>query len=305
MPDVRADPLSPLDAATLWPQLGSLSTEVVAMSAGENVFVASALTSTGLSNLPRMPRTVVLGIRGGLRYRGILVGRELDGGAAWEVASLRIRRDKDDDAVTALIAGAGLEVAQRQGRTLFLRAPESSPHTTALQRGGLMSYREEHLYAIRGRGGQNADENFRPMTRADRAGVFRLYCNVVPQHVRSAEAPTQQDWRAVVDAYACDREFLASTEKGVAAWVGFGERECRMLVDGSVSGLAEAAFLLLEAIAPRQATLVLDESQSQLEHIAAERRYTELGVRLVYARRLAVLHPLKEVVAVQAEIARP
>ena len=109
----------------------------------------------------------------------------------------------------------------------------------------------------------------------------------------------------MVDAYACDREFIASTDRGVAAWVGFGERECRMLVDDSVSDLADAAFTLLETIAPRQATLVLDESQSQLEHVAAERRYTELGVRLVFARRLAVLHPLKEVVAVQAEIARP
>ncbi len=305
MSDLRADPLSPLDAATLWPQLGRLATEVVAMNSAENVFVASTLAATGITHLPRMPRTVVVGIRRGLTYRGILVGRELDGGAAWEVVSLRLRRDKDDDVVTALLTGTGLEMARRGGRTLFLRAPEGSPHTQALHRGGLLSFREELLYAIRGRDSSIVESPFRPMTRPDRPGVFRLYCRAVPQHVRRIEAPTQQGWRAVIGAYDCDREFVATGEKGVIAWAGFGPRECRLLIDSTLAGLAETALTLVEGQASRHGTLVLDLEQSDLQHIAAERGYTALGVRLVFARQLAALNPLKEMVAVQAEIARP
>ena len=83
MSELRAEPLSPIDAATLWPQLRRLATEVVATRAGENLLLSSGLAATGLTHLPRMPRTVVVGLRRGLNYRGVLVGRELAGGAGW------------------------------------------------------------------------------------------------------------------------------------------------------------------------------------------------------------------------------
>src|SRR6185503_10792169 len=160
--DVRADPLSPIDAAALWPQLRRLSTEVVATRAGENLLVASGLAAAGITNLPRMPRTVVAGVKRGLSYRGVVVARELAGGAGWEVVSLRIAREKDDEAVTALLGCAGLEVARRGGRTLYLRYPEGSPHGDACRRSGLLPYKQEHLYALPVWGARPGVTSFRP-----------------------------------------------------------------------------------------------------------------------------------------------
>jgi hypothetical protein len=302
MSDLRAEPLSPIDAATLWPQLRRLSTEVVATRAGENLLVSSGLAATGLSNLPRVPRTIVLGVKRGLSYRGVLVGRELDGGAGWEAVSVRIAREKDDDAVAALLGSAGLESARRGGRALFMRSPEGSPHATGIRRGGLMAYRSERLFAIRGQG--LGTERFRLAGRGDRHGVFRLYCRVVPEHVRRQEAATQTEWRAVLGSFDCEKEHVAEGERGVIAWAGFGERECRVMVD-AVEGLADAALDCVEAHAPRHGVLVLSEEQSAIEERAVDRGYVPLGVRLVCARRLAALNDLKEVVAAPADLAMP
>ncbi len=303
MSDLRAEPLSPIDAATLWPQLRRLSTEVVATRTGENLLVSSGLAATGLSNLPRVPRTIVLGVKRGLSYRGVLVGRELDGGAGWETVSVRIARDKDDDVVVALLGGAGLEVARRGGRTLYLRSPDGSPHANAIRRCGLVSYRTERLFAIRGHSAASEDA-FRPAERVDRQGIFRLYCRVVPEHIRRNEAVTQTEWRAVLDSFDCEKEHVVDGERGLIAWAGFGERECRLMVD-SVEGLTDAALDCVEAHAPRQGVLVLAEDQEHVEQLALARGYVPLGVRLVCARRLAALNDLKEVVAAPAEMAMP
>ena len=77
MSDLRAEPLSPIDAATLWPQLGRLNTEVIATRGGENLLVSSGLAATGLTHLPHVPRTSVLGVRRGLGYRGVCVARDI------------------------------------------------------------------------------------------------------------------------------------------------------------------------------------------------------------------------------------
>jgi hypothetical protein len=299
--ELRADPLSPIDAATLWPQLHRLGTEVVATRSGESLLMRSGLAATGLTHLPRMPRTAVLGVKRGLSYRGVVVARELAGGAAWEAVSLRLVRDKDDEVVTALLSGAAGEAARRGGRTLYVRCAEGSPHATAVRRAGFLAYRLERLYAVPHRAAPGAESVFRPATRADRHGVFRLYCRVVPEHVRRHEAPTQQDWRAVLDSYDCEREFVAERDGALVAWIGSSEREANLLVDGGGEGLADAALDLVESQAGRHGTLVLADYQGDLEHNAAARGYTALGVRLMCARRLAALNPLKEAVAVPAE----
>jgi hypothetical protein len=299
MRELQAEPLSPIDAATLWPQMHRLATEVIATRAGENLLVSSGLAATGLTRLPRVPRTVVLGLKRGLGYRGVLVARELAGGAGWEAVSLRIARDKDDEAVVAMLSAAGLEVSRRGGRTLYLRYPEGSTHRDAIRKGGLMPYRLERLYAIPP-SPKPSDTPFRQAHRADRHGVFRLYCRVVPEHIRRQEAPTQQDWRSVLDSYDCVREYVFDGEGTIAGWVGLGERECRVMVESSIEGLVDAALDLIETHAPRHGTLVLSEDQSIFEHHAAERGHTPLGVRLLCARRLALMNPLKEVVAVPA-----
>ncbi len=302
MTDLRADCLSPLDAATLWPQLGSLGTEVVAVRPGERFVFNSALAATGISNLPRIPRTAVLGIRRGLRYRGVLVVRELAGGAAWEALSLRIARPKDDDAVTVLASTAGLEVARRGGRGLLLRIPEGSPHQDAIRRAGLVAYGQEHLLAMPPEHSHARTTALRTATRQDRHGVFRLYCRVVPEHIRRQEAPTQQDWRAVHDSFDCDHEFVLDREDEVIAWTGLGPREARALLAPGTEGLVDAVLDLIEGHDGRHATLVATQYQFDLQRRAEERGYSPLGTRLLCVRRLAVLNPLKEdVAAVTAE----
>jgi len=300
MTDLRAEPLSPIDAATLWPQLGRLATEVIATRGGESLLVRSGLAATGLTHLPRIPRTAVLGVKRGLGYRGVVVAKELAGGAGWEAVSLRLAREKDDEAVTALLGGAAAEVAARGGRSLCLRSAEGSPHKDAIRRAGFMAYRIERLFAVPG-GRPPAETLFRPAVRADRHGIFRLYCRAVPEHIRRQEAPTQQEWRAVLDSFDASREFVLDRDGAIAAWVGMGERESRILEDGTGEGVADAALALIESAGPHHGTLVLAEDQVSLEREAATRGYTALGVRLVFARRMALLNPLKEVAAVPAE----
>jgi hypothetical protein len=300
MKEMRAESLSPIDTATLWPQLGRLSTEVVAVRSGEHLLLNSALAATGLARLPRMPRTAVIGIRRGLSYRGVLVAKELSGGAGWEVESLRIARDKDDEAVTALLAATGSEVARRGGRTLYMRLPQGSPHGAAVRKGGLMVYTEEHLFAML-RTKAEVDSGFRPATRQDRHGIFRLYCRVVPENVRRQEAPTQQDWRAIHDSFDCDRQLVLDGEGALAAWIGFGGREVRLLADSTMAPVVDEALDVAEAYEGRHNILVAMQYQFDVQRIATDRGYTELGTRLLCARRLAVFNPLKEVVAVPAD----
>jgi hypothetical protein len=297
MSELRAEPLSPIDAATLWPQLGRLNTEVIATRGGENLLVSSGLAATGLTHLPRVPRTSVLGVRRGLSYRGVCVARELSGGAGWEVVSIRIARPKDDETIIALCEGVSHEVAARGGRTVYLRFAEGSLHADALRKGGFFAYRLERLYAVRD-GETRRESSFRSSTRADRHGTFRLYCRAVPEMVRRHEAPTQQDWRAVLDSFDCDREFVLEGPGGAfVAWVGIGDRESHVLVDDPDSGAVAETLDLVESQGARHGTLVVAEHQFPIESAAVERGYPAMGTRLMCARRLALVNPLKEVVA--------
>ena len=196
---------------------------------------------------------------------------------------------------------SALEAARRNGRILFVRYPESSPHATGLQRAGLISYREEHLFALPRTGRSAANSAFRAAARSDRAGTFRLYCKAVPQHVRRSEALTQQEWRAVIDSFDCEKEYVAEGDRGIVAWAGFGERECHLILEPGIEGLSDAALDLIESHGPRHGTLVLGDDQDGLHDRAAERGYTAMGVRLVCARRLAQLQSLKEVSPLPAE----
>src|SRR5690606_34419232 len=113
--------------------------------------------------------------------------------------------------------------AIREGRTLFLRYAEGSPHAEALRKAGFFAYRLERLYAIRG-GKPSNETPFRPAVRADRGQIFRLYCRAVPEMVRRNEAPTQQEFRALLDSFDSNHEFVLDGEGSLAAWVGIGER---------------------------------------------------------------------------------
>ena len=300
MSELRADTLRPIDAATLWPQLHRLATEIIATRGAENLLVASGLAATGITRLPKIPRTVVVGVKRGLGYRGVSIARELSGGAGWEVVSVRLARDMDDEAVIALLQSVSQEVAQRGGRTLYLRYAEGSPHAPALRRGGFYAYRLERLYVVP-LTDKPQDTPFRPATSTDRHGVFRLYCRAVPEIVRRVEAPTQQEWRAVLDSYDANKEFVLDDTGTLSAWVGVGERESHVLIDSADGEVVDAALDLIETHSGRHATLVVAEHQGNVERLACERGYTPMGVRLMCARRLAVLNTLKEVVAVPAD----
>jgi len=302
MTRLRAEPLSPIDAATLWPQLHRVDTEIIATRGGENLLVSSALAATGLTRLPRLApirRTAVIGLRQGVGYRGVLAARELAGGAAWEVVTLRIRRDKDDDAVLALLDGIAHETMRRGGRSLFLRYAEGSPHADALRSGGIFPCRLERLYAVP-LSASPSNGLFRPANRRDRHGIFRLYCHAVPEAVRRHEASTQQEWRAVLDACECRREHVLDRGAALAAWVGMGEREAHVMTDDT-EGAPDAALDLVEAQLGHHGCLVIPQHQPELERAALGRGYTALGVRLMCVRNLAKRISLKEVVAVPAD----
>jgi hypothetical protein len=242
-----------------------------------------------------------VGVRRGLNYRGVLVARELAGGAGWECVSLRLVRDKDDEAVIGLLNSACHEIASRGGRTGYLRVAEGSPHLGAVHRAGFAAYQTELLFALPPGRTLREARGFRSVGRADRAGIFRLYCRAVPEHVRRYEAPTQQDFRAVHDSYDCEKEFVVERDGGLDAWVGFGDREARVIADWQVEGISDVVLDLIEREAPRQAAVVFGQEQSNFHHNALARGYTALGERLVCARRLAVLNSLKEVVAAPVE----
>ncbi|GBD24168.1 hypothetical protein HRbin29_01842 [bacterium HR29] len=307
MTELRAEPLSPIDAATLWPQLHKLSTEVVATRTGERLLLAAGLAATGLDRLPRLPRTLVAAVRRGLAYRGIIVARALAGGRAWEIVSLRLEREVDDEAIIALVDAASADAARRGGLQLLVRLPDGSPHREAVRRAGLTTYLREELYAPPPKTGSgHLPPVVRPVSRADRAGVFRLYSRAVPERVRRTEAPTAADWRAVLDSYDCDEQYAARCDDRVAVWVGIGEREARALIDPNGGPqLRELAIDTVLARLGRHGVLVVPEFAPELAEAAMLRGFVPLGCREAAARRLARLEPLKEAVPIPASAMVP
>ncbi len=301
MSELRAEPLSPIDAATLWPQLGRLDHEVLSHR-GENLLISSGLAATGLGRLPRLPKTMVLGVRRGLRYRGLLVARSLEGGAGWEVVSLRLAREDDDEAIGPLLATVASEVGARAGRSIYLRCPDETAHREPLRRGGFMPYTRELLFSLP-RVSNTGGDLFRSEKRSDRHGVFRLYCRVVPEPIRRNEAPTQQEWRALHASYDCSEEFVFEHEGTIAAWVGRGHAEVRVLAESQVEGLIDAALDRAEEEGSGRGTLVVPEFQFEIERAARARGYLAAGARFVAVRRLAALQTLMEVVSVPADTA--
>ena len=298
MSDAHAEPLSPLDAATLWPQLRRLSTEVIATRHGDSLFVKSGLAAAHLTNLPKVRRTMVMGMRKGLGYRGVLVARELSGGIAWEVVSLRLARDIDDEAVEALLVATAKEVLARSGHTLYLRFAEGSPHEAAIRHGGFTSYVSETLFAPPPEPVDPPEMGaLRDIAKADSYAVFRLYCQASPEPVRRHEAPTFEAWAGVHDALDVAGEFVAGDEGSLTLWVGLGQRAGRLFVRDGDQPLIVAALSAIETAVGRSGTLVAYEYQETVARAALERGYTELGTRMVCARSLAIAQTLAERVA--------
>jgi hypothetical protein len=298
MSDISAEPLSPLDAATLWPQLRRLSTEVIATRHGDSLLLKSGLAAAHLTSLPKVRRTMVMGMRRGLGYRGVLIARELSGGVAWEVVSLRLARDTDDEAIETLLAGTAREVLVRSGHTVYLRYAEGSPHETAIRRGGFVSYVSETLFAPPPPADPLEMDALRDIEKSDAYAVFRLYCQSSPEPVRRHEAPTFEAWGGVHDAFDVAGEFVADGDGSLMLWVGLGEREGRMFIRDADEGLTAAALNAIEAGVGRSGTLVAYEYQEMVARAAIERGYTELGTRMVCARSLAISQTLAERVAV-------
>ncbi len=295
--ELTAYPLSPIDAATLWPQMPRLDTEVVATRSSENLLLRSGIAAIGLAHLPHVPRTSVLGVKRGLRYRAVVVTRELAGGSAWEVVSLRLARDIDNDAVECLLGAAANEMVRRGGKRLLMRYAESSPHEDAVLGAGLRPFVAEQLYAIPSRNVLPGNGPFRTVVRSDRPALFRLYCRAVPESVRRNEALTQQEFRAIYDSHDVAHEFALDLEAGMGLWVGIGDREARVMAGTVPRESLDLSLDLIEAQPSRAATLVVAEYQPEVASCAEARGYALMGTRLVSARRMAILNPLKEVAA--------
>jgi len=304
--DAQAELLSPIDAATLWPQLHRLGTEVAAVRLGESLLVRAGVAATGLTRLPRMPRTILLGIRKRLGYRGVLVARELAGGQSWEVVSLRLHREKDDGSVQTLLDEAAREIARRGGRGAFLRMLEGSPHQAGATQAGFAAYTSERLYAPPPGGSSPGGAGpFREARASDGAGIFRLYCRAVPESVRRQEALTQQEWRAVHDLYGAEREFVRDEGGSLVVWCGLTSHEAHVLLSEGEGDLAGEALACIGAHLGESGTLVAAGYQPALERAALERRYLPLGRRLVLGRRLALLRRAEERVALADTFAVP
>jgi len=298
MSDSSAEPLSPFDAATLWPQMGRLDTEVIATRQGESLLVRSGLAATRLTNLPHVRRTVVMGVRRGLGYRGVLVARELSGGIAWEVVSIRIARESDEGAIELLLAGVVEEVLQRAGRTLYLRYAEGSPHEVAIQHSGFTAYVSETLYAPPPPVPPPEMVSIRAIDKEDAYAVFRLYCQVSPEQVRRRESPTFEAWAAVRDSLDTSGELVSDGERSLVLWVGLGEREGRIFHHSADPTVLDTGLSAVESGIGPSGTLVVFDYQSAVSQRGVERGYTELGTRMVCARGLAITQTLEERVAV-------
>ena len=298
MSESSAEPLSPMDAASLWPQMRRLDTEVIATRHGENLLVSSGLAATRLTNLPRVRRTVVLGVRRGFGYRGVLVARELGGGIAWEVVSVRLARDTDEEAIDALLVAVSEELRRRSGHALYLRYAEGSSHAVTIKRSGFHPYVSETLFAPPPAAGAPNLASLRDARKADAYDVFRLYCQTAPERVRRHEAPTFDAWAAVHDSFDVSGELVCDAEPGLRAWIGLGEREGRLFHrEDDAEGVLEAALAAVETSVGRTGTLVSFDYQESVARRAIQRGYTELGTRVVCVRNLAIAQALEERVA--------
>ena len=216
------------------------------------------------------------------------------------MVSVRLARDMDDETVVALVAAACEEAAHRLSRTVYLRIAEGSPHIAAVRRSGMLAYSLEFLFAPSSDVVAPLETPFRSAIGQDRHAIFRLYCRAVPGHVRRQEATTQQEWRAVLDSYECDHEFVVERDGAIVAWVGAGAREARILIDGDHPDTIVGALDLIETKIGRHGIVVLGEYQIAEHRLASERGYTSLGTRLICARRLAIRTTLKEAIAVSS-----
>lgn len=300
MNERSAGPLQAMDVATLLPQLRRLRTEIVALRPSASIASHPLLATAGLGNLPRLRRHVTVAARTGRDIGGVAVIRELAGGSAWEVVSARLAREKDDDTVEALLASAGDTTATLGGRMLFIRFAESSPHESAIRRSGLIPYAAETLYAPPPATSERRPGPFRPVERNDRHGIFRLYCRAVPEVVRRNEAITQPEFRSLLDTFAITSEWVVEANGTIVAWAGAGPHEARLLDAGDLDEAIPRGLDLARTYLSNAGALVLGEHQQAEHRVAVERGYTPLGTRRLAARRLALLNPLKEAVAVPA-----
>jgi hypothetical protein len=158
----------------------------------------------------------------------------------------------------------------------------------------------ETLFAVDTRPGSLHATEFRQIARSDRPNLFRLYNRAVALSIRQHEAATQQEWRAVHDSYECEREYVLESAGGIDAWVGFGAREIRLLISPDASDAQAKALDLVEHQASSSAALVVPEHQEAIASLAERRGHPQLGSRHVAARRMVVLHPVKEGVPAKA-----
>lgn len=135
------------------------------------------------------------------RPAALLLARWRLGGLAWDVERLLVGQACEvaaADLLEHVCQRAGLEGARR----VFLEVAAESPGLEIARRAGFEKYTSSWMYVAPGDRGLSDLDSFeaRPRRSSDNYQLFRLYNATVPARVRSAEALTFEEWRALFPA---------------------------------------------------------------------------------------------------------
>lgn len=167
-------------------------------------------------------RTVVAG--DGLAIRGLASARQRRRSTAWEVDWLVVDDSAEGpDNASGLLEQLAARCAELGALRIFLRVPHGSNCLDAARRSGFWPYLAESMF-VRDAGevAQPVDppDGLRQREKVDELALFRLYSQVVPSSVRSAEGMTLEDWRASQESTpGRRREYVVTRDDSVEGWL--------------------------------------------------------------------------------------
>lgn len=156
----------------------------------------------------------------GARVTGVASVRPRSGPKAWEMHCLSIAPGAEDEGVE-LLERLCMVVGDEGGERVFLRLPASGPVLTIARQAGFLHCYGETLHRKDAPGNVSmAGAKFvRPVFPSDEHGVFRLYCECVPQEVKMACAVTFDEWYDAVEPWgAGEVRGVYEDKESVRAW---------------------------------------------------------------------------------------
>lgn len=161
----------------------------------------------------------------GLAIRALASARHRRRSTVWEIDWLVADDEsrEDEDNCIDLLEQLAARCAELGAQRIFLRVPQNSGCLDAARKSGFWPYLAETLF-IREHDDVprlvEVPEGLRPRSKVDDLGLFRLYSQVVPSSVRSAEGMTLDEWTASQEVVPGRRkEFVLSREDAIEAWL--------------------------------------------------------------------------------------